>query len=68
VPQAEENGGPLVDFQQMGHEQNSGQKGWGLRGKRKGLANFEKGFQTIEFKFEFEFQQPKEMHQHECNN
>jgi hypothetical protein len=52
----------------MGREQNSGQKGWGLRGKRNGLANFEKGFQTIEFKFEFEFQQPKEMHQHECNN
>jgi hypothetical protein len=51
--------GAPADFQQMGREQNSGQKGWGLRGKRKGLANFEKGFQTIEFKFEFEFQQPK---------
>jgi hypothetical protein len=27
-----------------------------------------KRIQTIEFKFEFEFQQTKEMHQHECNN
>jgi hypothetical protein len=26
-----------------------------------------KRIQTIEFKFEFEFQQTKEMHQHECN-
>jgi hypothetical protein len=46
--------------------------GWeGERGKgrkRKGLAFFEKGIQTIEFKFEFEFQQLKEMLQHVCNN
>jgi hypothetical protein len=27
-----------------------------------------KRIQTIEFKFEFEFQQPKIMLQHECNN
>jgi hypothetical protein len=36
--------------------------------KRKGLAFFlKRGFQTIEFKFEFESQQPKEMLQHVCN-
>jgi hypothetical protein len=27
-----------------------------------------KGIQTMEFKLEFEFQQTKEMHQHECHN
>jgi hypothetical protein len=42
-----------------------GERGRGLR--RKGLAFWQKGFQTIEFKFEFEFQQPKIMHQHECH-
>jgi hypothetical protein len=43
--------------------------GKGLRKKEKGFSIFfEKGFQTIEFKFEFEFQQPKEMLEHVCNN
>jgi hypothetical protein len=48
--------------------------GWARRGKRvkekeKGfLAFLVKGFQVIEFKLEFEFQQPKIMHQHECHN
>jgi hypothetical protein len=41
------------------------------RGKGRGFWEFrdlEKGFKQIEFKFEFEFQQPKIMHQHECHN
>jgi hypothetical protein len=52
-----------------------GRRGWvgleggkGLRNKEKGFSILVKGFQTIEFKFEFEFQQPKIMHQHECHN
>jgi hypothetical protein len=39
--------------------------GKGLREMEKGFSILAKGFQTIEFKFEFEFQQPKIMHQHE---
>jgi hypothetical protein len=34
--------------------------------EKKGLNNFKKT-QAIEFKCEFEFNQPKVMHQHECN-
>jgi hypothetical protein len=41
--------------------------GKGLRDKEKGFSILAKGLQTIEFKFEFEFQQPKIMHQHECH-
>jgi hypothetical protein len=34
-----------------------------------GFRYFRKGFESkIEFKLEFEFQQTKEMHQHECHN
>jgi hypothetical protein len=44
--------------------------GW-KGGKGRGYRNFGFGLkriQTVEFKFEFEFQQPKTMLQHECNN
>jgi hypothetical protein len=41
------------------------------RGEEKRFRNLVLGLkriQQIEFKFEFEFQQPKKMHQHECHN
>jgi hypothetical protein len=43
-------------------------------GERVGVRNrvlvfdFRKRIQTMEFMFEFEFQQPEIMLQHECNN
>jgi hypothetical protein len=37
-------------------------------GREEGFGKFLKRFQTIEFKFKFELQQPKEMLQHVCNN
>jgi hypothetical protein len=33
----------------------------------KGFGILAKGFKPKEFKFEFELQQPKIMHQHECH-
>jgi hypothetical protein len=44
-----------------------GQKRGRLREKKKkGLINLKRA-QANEFKREFEFKQPKAMHQHECN-
>jgi hypothetical protein len=38
-------------------------------GRGEGFRYFRKRFESkIEFKLEFEFQQTKEMHQHECHN
>jgi hypothetical protein len=44
----------------VGLQRGLGRKGERGRGfRRLGLAFWQKGFQTSEFKFEFEFQQPK---------
>jgi hypothetical protein len=60
-------GGVPADFRLLGRKQKTSQK-WGrLRERRiKGLNNLKRA-QAIKFKCEFEFNQPKSMHQHECN-
>jgi hypothetical protein len=42
-------------------------KGERVKGKGDKVWDFRKRLQQMEFKFEFELQQPKIMHQHECH-
>jgi hypothetical protein len=51
--------GPLPDFRKRAAQTE----------REKGFCSysFSKGIQTCEFKYQFEFKQPKVMHQHACN-